>query len=750
MVAKTMESEAKLGIVTRGTDATGDDTVKAPARERRITRSDWQKVEDFLKQEIQDRKKADFRVNAEKKWKEVDRQIEMNPLIKVSRDGAEVDQGWHNVIELGELSKASENIAADIRRIVFPQSRFWNEPHADIDDALPLNPMGQKDKNPKLQESVNGRVRAFMSQQHEDFGLKDRVELSIKEALHHGGFVAEVDWREQELIYGGTKTKTLGAPVWIPHSMWNCYPDPSTSVIGTNMFYEGSMFVESYMPRHKAERLVKDSREDGWMPSQWKKVSKDTHVVKDQKTKDVKITTFVGDINIERADGDLYYPNHKTIQMNGTIVYMAPSKLPHSPYIYKGYERFDVRDPYYLSPIIKQSPMQKMATMLGNKLMDGVELQVEPPIVYDGNDPDFVINGGPQVVPGSKTSTKGSNAFSQVQIGDLRMGFEFLQLCLNDMKEKLGRPGKPVGDRATAREVQKSEQDQEASLIGFIDKLEIALRSYLYMQHKLNLEHLDEYSFYSPEMDDPDFLRIKRSDLPREVHFSVVGGRGVLGEQERSQKMSIAAAFLLGNPATAPLQDGAAISKQMYQDAGVKNPERLLVVQGQESPEQLRVALMQAKQIIQKLGEAYKQEKEKTGVKMAKIQADSQAKHEKLVTDHHDRLKELEANIQLELAKLGQGNMQAIREMKAELLKDLMGHMVESSHRNADRATQVIVDSKGQAGSDMGEHIGKLTSTVDKLVQSHSDLARAVTTKKPRKLKHTKNKDGSFITEAVE
>lgn len=686
-MAKTLESESKLGIVGQGKQE-DDGEVKPAAKERRITKKDWQKVEDFLKQELQDRKKSDFRTLAEKKWKEVDRQIEMEPLIKVPRDGAEVDQGWHNVIELGELSKASENISADIRRIIFPQARFWFDAYADIEDSLPMNQMGQKDKNPKVQEAVNGRVRSFMSQQHNDFGLKDRVELSIKEALHHGSFVAEVDWTEQEMIFGGTKTKTLGAGSWIPHSMWNCYPDPSPSITGTNMFYEGSMFVESYLPRHKAERLVKNSTEDGWMPSQWKKVSKDTHVVKDQKIKDVKLTTFVGDVNIERADGDLYYPSHKTIQMNGTLVYMAPTKLPHSPYIYKGYERTDVRDPYYLSPIIKQSPMQKMATMLANKLMDGVELQVEPPIVYDGNDPDFVVNGGPSVIPGSKTSTKGTNAFSQVQIGDLRTGFEMLQMAMDDMKEKLGRPGKPVGDRATAREVQKSEQDQEASLVGFIDKLEIALRSYLYMQHKLNTENLTDYSFYSPEMNDPDFLRIKKADLPKEIHFEVVGARGVLGEQERAQKLSIAAAFLLGNEHTAALQDASEISKQMYQDAGVKNPERLLVQPGQESPEQLKAALLQAKQLIQKLGEAYKKEKEKTDVKVMKIRADSQAKHEKLVTDHADRLKELEANIKLQLIEMGEGNKQAIRELMADLMKDMVGHAVESHHRNADRESQ--------------------------------------------------------------
>src|SRR5258708_17158796 len=202
------------------------------------------------------------------------------------------------------------------------------------------------------------------------------------------------------------------------------------------------MFIESYKPRHKCERIVKESTEDGWMPSQWKKVSKDEHAIKNQRVKDVKITTYWGDINIERSDGDLYLPNHKVVLMNGTIVFMATNQTPYPPIIYRGYERNDVRDPYYMSPIIKMSPTQKMSTMLANKVMDGVELHIEPPIVYDGNDPDFVLNGGPSIFPGSKTSTKGQNSFSQVQIGDLKDAVSMLQFCLNEMKEKLGRPVK--------------------------------------------------------------------------------------------------------------------------------------------------------------------------------------------------------------------------------------------------------------------------------------------------------------------
>lgn len=637
------------------------DTVKV----HRITRKDLDKVAAKLKEELEERKNSDFRKNHEAIWKEVDRQINMQPMLAVNRDTSEPTGDWHSVVELGELSKASENISADVLRIVFPAARNWFDAHSDLTPMVPAIDT-QPEQWRKLQGAVDGRVRAMMLQQHIDFGLKQRCELSLKEALHHGAYVAEIRWETQEMIFGGTKVKLRGAPVWVPHSMWNCYPDSSPAVIGANIFYDGSLFIESYLKRHLAEELVK-SKEEGWFASQWSKVSKDVHVIKkgdsEQKVKDVKIVTYWGDIVIPREDGDLLYPNHKCVLMNGTIVYLNPNPTPYPPIIYRGYERNDVRDPYYMSPIIKQSPLQKVASVLTNQALDGIALQLEPPIIYDGNDPDFVLNGGPEIKPGAKVSSKGSNAFQQVKIGDPAIAIQGLELCLREIKEKLGRPGAPVGDRATRAEVVKSEQDQEASLTGFITKFEDSLRSFLYMQHAMNLDRLTEYEFYSAEMRDPDFIRITKKELPKDVVFEVVGARGVLGEQERTQRMSVVTAFAAGNPLFAPLLNAEAILMQMYQDAGVKNADRFIAQQGQMPAAQAQAALQQAQQTIQKLGGLLQQEKQKSAVKMAKIQADTQAKSAKLQSDHamkqmkimadYDaKLKAMEINLKTDVMKM--------------------------------------------------------------------------------------------------
>lgn len=728
---------------------------KDAPRAAKITRKDWDRVETFLNDELTKRKNSDARRSHEGIWKEVDRQVQMRPMLKMNRDGSQVDMGWHNVVELGELSKSSENISADVRRILFPASRFWNEPHCDLNDKFPLDPQtGERVQDTVMQIREDGRLRAFMTQQHEDFGLKDRVELCVKEALHHGSFVAEVQWEEQDMIYEATKVKKLGAPVIVPHSMWNCYPDPSPSVLGTQMFYTGSMFIESYLPRYKCEKLVK-SGEDGWMVAQWKRVPKDEHKTGDETTKDVKLSTYWGDLVIERNnEDDLFYPNHKAVLMNGKIVYMAPNKTPYPPLIFKGYERMDVRDPYYISPIIKQSPMQKLSSQLANKFMDGVELDLEPPIVYDGNDPDFVLNGGPVVAPGSKTSTKGSNAFQAVKIGDVRSALEGLQFCLNEMKEKLGRPGKPVGDRATKAEVVKASQDQEVSLVDFISKMETALRSYLYMQHALNLSELDTYTYYSPEPDDPDFLTLTRADLPKAVHFEVVGARGVLGEEERNQKMNVTTAFLAGNPLFAGLLDPHAITVEMYSDAGVKNAERLLKQPNKADPAQLQAALEQAKQMLQQMAQELQQEKEKSQVKLTKINADHQAKMTKIAADHADREKKMALDHQQKTQKVMTDAMLEARkmsqELRAEAAKQANDLKVEMLHFMADRyEKQVAAKSEKEASDKSKTAVDEAKTAVAALEKQVAELTKEVKTPKKKIVKSKKGPDGGWISEVT-
>lgn len=656
-------------------DGTGGNSGKPP-KVRRITEKDLQRVSQHLKNELDRRKKEPYRKKAEDIWREVDRQVALDSLLRVARNTDEPTvNDWHSLVELGELSMASELYSADIERITFPMNRAWFEAHSKI--KAPLNPQtGEEGKVPKkIQDRVDGALRAMMSQQHIDFGLKARVGLSVKEALHHGSYVATAEWETMQSFYPDGGTSEIKAPVWKVHSMWNCYPDPSPSVIGENMYYQGTMFITSYLPWDKFREI--DPKTDGFWGKQLKKVTKQEHELKaEQKTKDVKVETYYGDIFLTRGDGDIFLPNMICKLYNGVLCYAKESPTPWLPVIYRGWERLDVRDPYYMSPVMKMSPWQKLSSVLANKYVDNIELWVEPPLRYDANEPDYV-NEGPQIYPGSKFSGHGPNTAEFLRIGDPNAALAGLQMCIGHMKEALSispqKAGQALGDRATAREVSSVEQGAEVRPMKFIEGLAGSLRSFLYMQHAMNLAEKNfEYEFYNPEMDAPDWMRVVTKDLPKKAHFDVVGARGVLGEAERSQRLGIVVAFAEKVPPMQQSLNHTEILLQMLADAGMKNPERFLMQQG-DIPAHVQAQIQGMQQGIQQLQQALKESETGNQVDLQKAVMNFLAKMYKSDKDH-----------KIDVAELALKSEEGHRDRSADIAKHVISvHKTEGIRKSS-------------------------------------------------------------------
>jgi len=566
------------------------DTAKETVK-KRITRKDWNSVEEFIQDELKTREGSDARKRQSRIWKEVDRQVHMEGLSRSSRD-KNADGDWRNSLELGELSRASEVIAADVRRLTFPSTRSWFDPHTEIP------PMDDGRINVDVQSRVDGRQRAFLTQQQMDFGFKSRVDLSVKEALHHGSYVATVEWESAIQVIDGKGIDTIKAPVWRPHSMWNCYPDPSIG--GNNTFYQGSMIIKAFKPAYQVRRMK--SPDSSYPFFNLNKIEKRTnHREQADDTDDIELIYFYGDLIIPRQSGrDILLLNSRAILANGRIIHYMPNPFPYPNVIYNGWERLDVRDPYYVSPLVKFSVDQKIGSQLANRLLDNVDLKVEPPIIYDGNDPDFILNGGPNISPGSKTPTKGSASYTVVDVGDPNVALSGLQWIIGQIeagtKVDRVRSGVSPGTEQTATEVVKQAQNAELSTIDFVDKHEShGLRPFLYMADHLNRGGLTSYKFYNQELDAPDFEIMKRSELPNNVHYEIVGSKGLLGEEQRQAATSQVTSFWMGANPTLLKQDE--LAKEMFRDAGNKNPEKFLNV-GEEA-DALKAQFEQAMQQIQ-------------------------------------------------------------------------------------------------------------------------------------------------------
>lgn len=593
-------------------------------KKRKISKKDWDSVASTIREEYKSRKGQKFRKAHEAVWTEIDRQIDMRPMERKAKDGKTIDPEWRSVMELGELAKASEIITADVMRLTFPTNRSWFEVHSEIPGQLAED--GTNRVDPKAQDYVDRTYRALLVQQHLDFGLKGRYELSVKEALHHGSYVAEIRWDKRIRIDDNAGVEQVSAPIWVPYSMWNAFPDPSPSVIGTDLFYTGSMILVDYIPLYLLKAMAHG---EGWMTDNVNKIKVKKNTNKDVETEDVELIKYYGDVEIKRNDGNILLPNSKVILANDEIVYYSTNDLPFPSIIYSGYERMDVRDPYYTSPLIKLSPMQKLGSQLANKLIDSMWMKVEPPIAYDANDPQLVLDGGPDWRPGAKIGVKGSYGVKEIQAGDPASAMTGLEFIIAQLNQGLGinairsGAGSDVADK-TATEITTADTKAEIRTSEFVDKQERhALRPFLHMQHLLNKKNLGTYTFYNPELDAPDFGRVHGSEIPEVVVFDVVGSRGAIGEKARAQRVGEVTAFLLSNPRTAGLPKVEELAKQAYQDAGVKNPEKYLNVDQSVSPE-VQQAIQQAQEAIQQAQERINElEKENAIIKAvneAKVQ----------------------------------------------------------------------------------------------------------------------------------
>jgi len=558
-------------------------------KNRRITEKDKKFVATFINQELKERKANPYRAKHEKIWKEVDRQVYMESMQRRPRDpGA---SNWRSAIELGELSRASEILTADIRNTTFPQNRSWFDPHAKIDGQM--DDSGNLIVDPVTRKRTNGALRALMAQQHLDFGMKSRVDLSVKESLHHGGYVAEVKF-DSMLKVAGDKVQGISAPTWVPHSMWKCYPE--SNFLG-NMFYSGSMIIETEMKYRDFKKISGP----GWF---------DIDKVKKKDDEDVCIIKYYGDVSIPRGDGDIYYPNSIFYAVEDRIVYYEANNMPYPRIIYNGYERLDVRDPYFISPLVKMSPTQKIASTLANNFIDATDRWVDPPIDYDGNDADLVAMGGPDTSPGAKNPRKTSNSWTEMKIGDPVSALNGAQFFMVELQKGTAvdaiRSGMTASTEQTATEVERTRQGAQLRTINFVDKHELqGILPFLYMQHELNKLKLKDYKFYNPEIDAPDFEIYSASDLPKDVQFDIVGSKSVLQEEQRQVKTMQVTQFWASIPATADKLNYDELIKDSYYDAGNKNPEKYLVPPQQE--QMMNQQLQMSQQQIQQLQDVIKQ-----------------------------------------------------------------------------------------------------------------------------------------------
>jgi len=135
-------------------------------------------------------------------------------------------------------------------------------------------------------------------------------------------------------------------------------------------------------------------------------------------------------------------------------------------------------------------------------------------------------------------------------------------------------------------------------------------------------------------MKTPDYIRASNKDIQANALFDVVGARGLLGEEQRTQRVMGVTAFASGNPLFSPLLKADEILLDAYRDAGKRNPEDYVQIrkngpspeaqQMQQQMQEMQQAIQQKEQELKAVEEKLKKNAMDQGLKANKMQYEEQ------------------------------------------------------------------------------------------------------------------------------
>jgi len=111
---------------------------KKGVKRKKIGKKQFNAIAEHILKELRRRENTKERKALDRKMKEIDRQVSMQPEVAVKRnaDGSR-SRGWMAELELPNQRQALEMNNADARRLLWPDSGSWFEANAEVTDEYP-------------------------------------------------------------------------------------------------------------------------------------------------------------------------------------------------------------------------------------------------------------------------------------------------------------------------------------------------------------------------------------------------------------------------------------------------------------------------------------------------------------------------------------------------------------------------------------------------------------------------------------
>ena len=559
----------------------------------RFTKSDKEQICEYICEKWDSRKNERRHLEAE--WKEIDRQLRMEPAAPVRRamEGTqEAQRSWTPETELPLQAQCLEITSADARRMMF--GRPWFKANAALTDdylnKVDFQSMITGDTNDvpsKIdQDNADSMCVGLVNHWHRQYDFFGNMDYINADAIKYGLGVGRLRTVQKRVFMSterGIVKSTQKIPVLVPRSIKHVYPDNSRHRLQNEGFIINPGYIFEKTQLAKDLKMEVAAGADGYVKNALKDLDDESEVT---------IVEWEGDLVVSRkTTGSLHLPNALVSvaisgtkgQMQKTLYRIRQNNMDGCSYIEFPYHVEHIDSPYATSPLMKGRPIQAAATFALVKLMEAADLNTEPPIGYDGEDPAFITKGGPRVHPGAKWATTGE--IKVYDIGDPAGMLNVYSGLLQQYSDVTGVNAPRLGAQtvshttAFAKEAELNRgQIRTADYVN--SSLEGPLTRYLDLAYRVGRKTMGETTFFIDNYG--GYVTVKRDWMPKDVQFQALGSVGPQEElQKRQERFQAAQQALqidqlgiqLGNP---PKIDTGALIEQIMLQAGWTDLEKFI------------------------------------------------------------------------------------------------------------------------------------------------------------------------------
>lgn len=575
---------------------------------------DFVKITETIIEELRRREKR--RKDREKIWKEVDRQLRMQPEVKYkkSHDGTKIkSKTWMPEMELPLQSGALEVLTSDSRDMMFPDVGDWfcAKSYADSkylenfheNSAIVIN---EENGLPSVitHENADDYLQGWISYCLDQFDHAKAWDLIVTDSIKYGNGIGRARLaKKPQFLHDarGTFDNTVDIPIIAPVSIKDVYLDESENRLmadGTYLspaqIFKNTKKLEDIQLSAKRGKTDPKDENGGWMPKMLEGLEGDKDGL-------VEYIEYEGDIVVSKSDTSIYIPNAVATVVVGKsgnkssekLIRFRLRKYPYSSYIHVPYQRENIETPYSTSPLMKGEPIQRAASEALNRLMQAAILNTEPPIQYPRDDQYFKAKGGVQIYPGAQWAAEGD--IKVHEIGDPQALQGLYVALLQQYSDVTGinapRLGAQTVSHTTAYAKGQEIQRGQSRTVDFIKAtLEGPMTQWLYMHFQMSKDALGDRTekVYMDKFG--SFVNVEKQFLPERVNFTVYGSGGPQETAAEAQKKTQALLTAIQvnqlgvQMGAVPPLNIEAIQKEFLKLGGIKDVDAFVLAGNSSAP----------------------------------------------------------------------------------------------------------------------------------------------------------------------